>query len=410
LFAAVLTLAASIAFASDTVPFGFGPSTVPGPGLGEPSMSIGADGTIYTSSIVGLAGPLTEDAVYGSTDHGATWYRSGFHNPVVGGNDDNVLVAPDGAVYVNGQWFGSACQSVARLSPGAHDLEIIQPIVCDRPNTDRAWLTYSGDADQYSLYAYFHSPCCNGSHGVFRSDDRGVTWLKAGTAFSDGGFPGNIISDPSGTLYAATVGYDFGAPAVEVATSLDKGKTWEQRYVSYVLFGDGGLNHVFVTIDDAGNLYTAWTGQYEGSGFDVWFSRSADGGQTWTPRARVAAAVGAQVYPTIDAAARGHVVIAWYESTLATDPNTTSATTFWHPRAARSFDADGATPTWSLTDVAGAPNHRGRLCTKGAACAADRGMLDFFSVQIDPDGHANIVWAQDIGGVRQLRFARSLSP
>src|SRR3954453_2397235 len=41
------------------------------------------------------------------------------------------------------------------------------------------------------------------------------------------------------------------------------------------------------------------------------------------------------------------------------------------------------------------PNHIGQVCTAGTACSGDRDLLDFFTVDLDHLGAANIIWSDD---------------
>src|SRR5207302_1580564 len=58
------------------------------------------------------------------------------------------------------------------------------------------------------------------------------------------------------------------------------------------------------------------------------------------------------------------------------------------------------------------PNHLGGICTAGLSCSGDRDLLDFFTVDIDHLGAANVVWADDNttrGSDTRNKFSRQLS-
>jgi hypothetical protein len=58
------------------------------------------------------------------------------------------------------------------------------------------------------------------------------------------------------------------------------------------------------------------------------------------------------------------------------------------------------------------PNHLGGICTAGLACSGDRDLLDFFTVDVDHLGAANVVWADDNttrGSDTRNKFSRQLS-
>jgi hypothetical protein len=377
----------------------FGPAVFVTNGGGEPSLAIGPDQALYVSTLAG-----GHDVVAKSTNHGATWTDLGGTNGPFGGSDDHVVVAPDNAVYLAGQWGGSACVSVARGDNGGATWRTM-PVACQTPLIDRPWLAVSRHGLLgYRLYLAYNDPCCFGRHVVARSDDGGLTWLGLGTVL--GQFPGYILTDDdAGLVYTVSTRSSGLGREVTVSRSSDGGVTFTQhtavRYDDPA--GDWGLNHVFLAKDDSGALYTAWAENRDGTGIGIWLASSSDHGDSWTQPAKVSDTPGTHVYPAVAAGAPGHVVVSWYETSADARPRDVPEGAAWHPRAAETLDGT----VWSHADVTNAANHIGPLCTSGSSCHSGRGLLDFFMVQIDADEHANIAWASDTGGVRRVLFARS---
>jgi hypothetical protein len=76
------------------------------------------------------------------------------------------------------------------------------------------------------------------------------------------------------------------------AKSLDRGKTWSRPNirVSDTCLCDLGL-HSCLTVDDVGTIYGAWTDRRRDDGgedeYDIYFSSSTNGGETWSQNVRV---------------------------------------------------------------------------------------------------------------------------
>jgi hypothetical protein len=194
-------------------------------------------------------------------------------------------------------------------------------------------------------------------------------------------------------VYTATTVRSRGVERVVVYRSTDGAATFTPSTVTTLTTGDRGLNHVFLTKDTAGNLYIAWADDPDGTGIRIFFSRSVDHGATWTAPLLVSSATGTHVFPAIDPGTPGRVVVVWYETPTAGDPNALDAAAAWHTHAASTTTGG---QKWTTSPVSTVVNHKGILCTKGASCNGHRNLLDFISVEVDAAGRANVVWADDI--------------
>gem|GEM_PF-932597 len=118
-----------------------------------------------------------------------------------------------------------------------------------------------------------------------RSTDSGATWSSPAAIYADAavyeaGGP-TIVSDGAGELVTVFQGSKF-VPGTFVVRSTNQGVTWSAP----VSVGSGkGLPHL--ATDGAGTWVTAWGTQAQLPVFDdhVKFSRSTDGGATWSPEA-----------------------------------------------------------------------------------------------------------------------------
>jgi hypothetical protein len=417
LAAAGLAAVAAVAPAEATLEFG--PKVLVTPGLGEPSVAIGPDDAIYVTT------PLAGDAIARSTDGGATWVLLPLVDPLVGGDDEHLVVAPDNTVYLAGQWTAlEQCQSVS-VGPLGGSAWVTQPIACELSTIgrffDRPWITLlSRPTGGYTVFNAFTDPCCaDDDHNrqvVMRSEDQGLTWDTAGTITEEGYFPGYLLADDArGRLYASTT---RGKDAVMVCGSTDRAVSWSCHDVAALGAGDNGLRHVFLAVDADGWLYTAWSDDVDGveglgRGQDIWFSSSSDGGVTWSPAQNLTPQPGTHVFPTIDAMGQGRVAVGWYATSKVANPNAMPADAAWRPQVAITDTGRSANPTWTTATVTEEPNHLGTLCTQGASCQslATRSMLDFFMLKLDRLGRVNVAWTEDRvpreHTARGIYFARS---
>jgi hypothetical protein len=404
-------LAAALGTSSGAVADGPVPGTTYGERVsvgmsrGEPRIALGPDAAIY----VAASQPLGRDTLFKSTDGGATWRTLNVTNMPFGGGDDDVLVTPSNTVWVAGQEPGSMCESAMRGDNGGEGVFVTHPFDCGTSGVptgvDRPWLeaTQEGPSGE-RIFMYFNNA---GTHVITATDDNGLTWNRIGT-LPAGRFPGNlVVDDTANFVYAATTVRATGQPEkVVVYRSADHGVTWARFNVASLTTGDKGLNHVYLTRDTAGTLYTSWTDDPDGAGYRVWAVRSDDHGATWTTPTLVSAATGTHVLPAIDAGTPGRVAVAWYATDATGDPNLVPATAQWHPQAASSLDGGR---TWTSTPVSTVVNHVGPICTKGASCSGNRRLLDFLSVEVDPVGRANVVWSDDISPGVDLLFGPVLT-
>ena len=221
-------------------------------------------------------------------------------------------------------------------------------------------------------------------------------------------------------------GFSSGPPySLWVAKSTDGGSTWTRNQVADL----GAHNPVNLfpqmTVDTAGNLYYTWS-QTQGpaqdsSGFigeqDVYYTFSTNGGATWVPPIPLTQEKNdSAVMPWMVAGDAGRVDIVYYKANSGLNSNvgfdTSGNPMVWNVYFGQSLNALNTGSNFKNVQISDHPNHLGGICTAGLSCSGDRDLLDFFTVDIDHLGAANVVWADDNttrGSDTRNKFSRQLS-
>jgi hypothetical protein len=131
----------------------------------------------------------------------------------------------------------------------------------------------------------------NGNADIFiaNSTDLGTSWSIPNVIISD-----DVISeeqaapslgvDSNGVLYCAWEDVRAGFPDIDIyfANSTDEGATWS---VNKRINTDGATSQPqsdpALTVGLDGTVYVAWQDHRSGTDFDIYFSKSTDGGATW---------------------------------------------------------------------------------------------------------------------------------
>jgi hypothetical protein len=256
---------------------------------------------------------------------------------------------------------------------------------------------------------------------VQTSADGGLTYPPFVPVDCDDGIAGNMqVNQTTGEAFAIHTAFEApascaaAADAVFVNHSTDGGATWTRSVVyqpstlnTTTCSGDvtTGQDFPSLAIDTSGNLYAVWSqatvdsaGSLTGPSH-IYYSYSTDNGVTWSAEQQVdSGSTDVNIFPWVQAGDVGRVDVVWYGTTSASgagyDPGT--QTTDWYPYLSQSLNANVSTPTFSppLT-VAQHSNHNGGICTMGIGCTAggDRSLADFFQVDVNASGGAEVIWA-----------------
>lgn len=199
-----------------------------------------------------------------------------------------------------------------------------------RESLDKNWIAVDQSASSphsgrvYVAYTNFLSGASGSYKGsplyIAHSDDHGTTWSRpvraARTRYAQGAVP-MVAAD--GTVYVV---YDqFLKSYFRITRSTDGGDTWGKARIvtSFVTKKISGLRTAedlpSAALDPAtGVIHVAWQDARYDDG-DVLYTRSRDGGRTWSTPILVNddAEGGTQFTPAI-AAANGDVHVVWYDS------------------------------------------------------------------------------------------------
>lgn len=186
------------------------------------------------------------------------------------------------------------------------------------------------------------------------------------------------------------------------------------------------LDHIFpaISIDKAGRVYVAWAGDTKSSATNrisiAHMSTPGDAGAWTTPVFVDGGDNHSNMFPWLAAGKDGFVDVAWYGGkTVGTACNGQSGTAGdsngvannclnqWVTEFAQSTDTG---QTFTVSPATGLI-HKGSICDQGTACLAsggDRTLLDFFDMEIDSAGGANIAYAADLAtpGTAQTTYTR----
>jgi hypothetical protein len=127
------------------------------------------------------------------------------------------------------------------------------------------------------------------------------------------------------------------------------------------------------------------------------YAYSTDKGATWSPPIKVNQVPKTTTFPWIVAGSAGRIDIVYY-GTNATGPSpeTVPGSSQWKVYMAQSINAVSATPTFTEVEATGIM-HQGSICTSGTGCAAGtRDLLDFFMIDVDELGLANIAYTDTL--------------
>src|SRR5437667_150382 len=177
------------------------------------------------------------------------------------------------------------------------------------------------------------------------------------------------------------------------------------------------------SMDAARNLFVAWAvdaGRSNPGQRQVFVSAAsaASGWKVWTPPVQVSDGSSAtgdavNVFPWIKAGGAGRADAVWYGSDKKVDPSGNSGQNWNVFMSQVVFPTDssgaitGAAPSKTLVRVTPHPMHYDSICLAGTGCIASQGnrnLADFFEVNIDRSGAAEIVYDDTSNGLVQPGF------
>jgi hypothetical protein len=418
----------------------------------EPAAAGNPDGKyVYVS---GPAGTGSQRSIWeGSSDGGQTFRPIGpvapptagaSTNAPPGGGDTEIVFDHTGKQYF-ADLYALTCFRVATATNHGASAQT-SPHGCDEyPGADRQWMAMwdpTGPTDSsyhgpfpvlYMEYNHYVTSTGPGSGAWIKSAD-GLNWTSA-SATTDSSGQGNdhfgadgypAIDQVTGKVFEATysgntVKMNIGTPGADGNLTFldDPGQSGLITVASNVINSGDVANFVVTSMDSARNLYVAWVSR-SGSPTQrqVWVAASSatSGWKTWTPPVQVSdglAATGDQVnvFPWIKAGGAGRADAVWYGDKSNLDPSSTATGHEWNVFMSQAvFPTDstgaitGAGPDIQLVKVTPHPMDYLDVCLSGTGCITQQGnrnLADFFQVNTDPQGRAQIVYNDLSNGLIQ---------
>ena len=308
----------------------------------EPSIAADRLGHVYMlyAQYGGVPGCATcanpTQVIQISSDHGTTWSSPTVIYPAgaaTGGQwDTQIAVDPvDGQTVYASFMQNNKSDIIVAKSTNFGATWTYATADSTNSGTDKPILAVRGQ-DVYVVYNHSQTIWSANSH------DGGQTFTevkvnqngKLGWSLAGGG-----TVTPNGSVYFAWAGYEGSGGAknnvnLYVSSSADGGTTWVTKLLdvsksppdcSDYLCGWAYLGaQMVIASDTSGNLYGLWNAGSTARGPErIYFSKSTDGGNTWSAKTDVSLApTGAHhAFPTIAVTGNGNVRISWMDARAA---------------------------------------------------------------------------------------------
>src|SRR5882724_10834604 len=345
----------------------------------NPQVAVNSSGTIYMVwSDNGTNG--SSILFSSSSDGGATFSApKSISNP--GGNSFNPRFKVDSLANINVVWQDSASGSAdiffARSSDGGANFSTPVNLSNDSPASSGQQVTADSAGNIFVVW----ETDSGGSRGILlsRSLDGGVTFsgpLMVSTN-SSGSVSPQIAVDLAGNI--SVVWEDDISPSSDISFShsSDHGATFSPpQSLSHNV---GNSNNAQIAVDLAGNINVVWQNTSPGN-FDIFFTRSTDGGQNFSALLNVSNSPGASRTPRIATDLGGNINVLWADNV----PPATNT----HIYFARSSNG-------------GASFSAPSSVSNGAGISTNPWLA------IDNSGNINLVWDDTTPGNKDVFFSRS---
>lgn len=361
----------------------------------EPSVSVGADGTVFVAAPTGVIKYATrpqdavqhldkgifQGAIWRSVDGGASFEHlaglgpTPYHTAQPGGGDSDIAIDADGRVYVTDQ-FGLFTESVQWSVDNGESWEGSIVPASGLPPVDRQWLTVDPETPGH---VWLHYNRVGYGLTVSESVDGGGSWSTRQVSG---------LSGPSGRGLALPGGwYGFSIATGEGVTlvhTADGGETWTDLALPVDV---GEVEDFFPSTfaDAAGTVYVSWM-EASGNGTAVVYAFSKDRGVTWSPTRVAFEQPGYGTFSWGVAGDKGRLAFVWYG---AEDPDAE-----WHVESGIVVDADGDAPRATQMRVDPQPIRVGKPCQGGSTCTSGRELGDFFEAAITPTGELVVAYVR----------------
>ncbi len=373
------------------------PVTV-GPKGNEPIVAAGPDGTLYISAL---------QHIYRSTNAGASWTK--LAGPIYAStlnlaSDSSISVDPGNRLYFTFDYPYAGTTAVC-TSDDHGDTWACNPAVVPG-GTDRMWILAPTISSAYEVT----------NQGLYEtaflvSKDRGATFVPKSVA-------SGLLEPQSGPLLQSSCSTKvlqaikvYGTAPEDVPEV--KVYVYDPASVTAVISDVRGTGLKLPTALPSAalgldrTLYVASEEPNAAGGKQAVIARSYDEGVTWKKLPPIpATTTGTATFTWVAAGAPGHVGVLYYYTATNGQPGTLT-TSSWSAVWAETYNADTATPTWTVTTVEDAI-HTGAICVAADCVGNGRFAGDFINAIIDSAGAAHLTWMKQEGGTGaiSIRYQR----
>jgi hypothetical protein len=365
------------------------------------------------------------DLFWYSDDDGHAWHfvsgPEGVGSPtIIGGGDTDVATRFGTEVYGTGLTLANITLA-ASCSEGEDGTFTFNPISVLSAPDDRQWidtyedgpapmsapafvLTYGNFAAGEILFNQISSPGCAPPVGGLDIDASALDCQIGPDCYQ---WPGNVaVDETTGDAYVTynTQGDpdndDVIVTRVNGGASRPAFQTDVMRFVAASGRPDTFDSFTVVAVDRASNVYVVWTERHPASQTtDTMLAVSKNRGATWTAPIKVNNGPQTTTFPWIVAGDAGKIDIVYYgTSDKGPSPESVPAGSKWKVWMAQSLNALDRKPSFKENPPTGFI-HQGPICTSGTGCApGTRDLLDFFQIDVDAKGLANIAYTDNLNG------------
>ena len=216
----------------------------------------------------------------------------------------------------------------------------------------------------------------------------------------------------------AVIGANKGQFASPAAVGLTYQKAVD-HFAGGMPFPDRSSLFPVIGMDPAGTLYLVWT---QGNGtanpnnpidptdWHVYYSYSKDKPDhaVWSDPIQVDTGpdTASSNMAWVATGDPGKLAFTWLGTDQREHPSKANEAKLWHPFLAVTTNGDTPNPTFEQTSIGINPNHLSDMCLAGTVgcitAVGNRNMADFISVEVAPDGAAQVTWASDANRLATL--------
>lgn len=265
------------------------------------------------------------------------------------------------------------------------------------PADDRQWIEfYKGDY----VFMMYRAPIPATPLYVATSIDGGLTYPVTSLVSTGGTTPGYISVDQntgwiyvghlsSSALFVSRAKFDATNPLAPLS------------FQTVTVDNTTPHGHLFdaVKVGRDGTVYAVWSDDH-----NIFYSYSTDHGATWSVKTQVSnptfaiadrngvtQTVKTNIFPWLEAGTAGRVDFVWFATTEATNNDNAD----WVVMFSQATNANTSTPVFRQVVASDHFIHAGNVSEMGLGGAANRNLLDYFQVSLDPQGGAMIAFADD---------------